>query len=253
MTASARGAGDEAQLAVGDRLGRDGIDRSTRRAGREREHVEHVAAVDALGRRRALLAPPGIDAPARCRRRRSPRRPAPPSPLPTSAAPSARRPAARPSARRCWPAHWRGSRPDWRSGRPSCRNDAHRSRKSQTRSKLMAPRQPSVIVGRSCFTRGPSEATRTSAANAALSAATSSASPLEPDSSPISMMKRALKPRRPPRSAITASSAAMLMVCWPLLSAVPRPYRRSPSRAVTQGPLPLVHWSSRPRMTSPWP
>ena len=55
------GAGDEAQLAVGDRLGRDGVHRPARRAGGEGQHVEHVGAVDALGRRQARLAPPRVD------------------------------------------------------------------------------------------------------------------------------------------------------------------------------------------------
>ena len=45
----------------------------------------------------------------------------------------------------------------------------------------------------------------------------------EPVSSAISMMYLTLKPSLPPRSASTQRSAAILTVCWPLLSAVPRP------------------------------
>ena len=50
----------------------------------------------------------------------------------------------------------------------------------------------------------------------------SSRRPGEPISSPISISHLALKPSRP-RVASTAASAARLIVCWPLLSAMPRP------------------------------
>ena len=50
----------------------------------------------------------------------------------------------------------------------------------------------------------------------------SRAGPGEPISSPVSIRNIALKPSRP-RVFSTQSSAAMLIECWPLLSAVPRP------------------------------
>ena len=64
------------------------------------------------------------------------------------------------------------------------------------------------------------------------------AQPAEPTSSPISIRSLTLKPRGWPRSASTAASAAMLIECWPLLSAVPRPYMRSPSTVSDQGERP---------------
>ena len=87
----------------------------------------------------------------------------------------------------------------------------------------MAPRAPRETVGRSTRTRGPSEATKASAANASRFSRTTSWTPAEPFSSPVSIMNLALKPSLPPRVSSTARIAAMLMVCWPLLSAVPRP------------------------------
>ena len=92
----------------------------------------------------------------------------------------------------------------------------------QRRSKFIAPRAPRDTVGRSTRTRGPSEAMKASAANASRFARTTSWTPAEPFSSPVSTMNLALKPSRP-RVSSTARSAAMLMVCCPLLSAVPRP------------------------------
>ena len=59
-------------------------------------------------------------------------------------------------------------------------------------------------------------------------------SPGEPISSPISIRTLALKPSRP-RVSMTCASAAMIRLCWPLLSAVPRPYQRSPSMVIAQG------------------
>jgi hypothetical protein len=47
-----------------------------------------------------------------------------------------------------------------------------------------------------------------------------------------------LKPSLPLRAASTCSSAARLMVCWPLLSAVPLPYQRSPSTVTRHGSSP---------------
>ena len=61
----------------------------------------------------------------------------------------------------------------------------------------MAPRAPRETVGRSTRTRGPSEATKASAANASRFARTTSWTPAEPFSSPVSIMNLALKPSRP--------------------------------------------------------
>ena len=72
-----------------------------------------------------------------------------------------------------------------------------------------------------CAARPRRSADRLSA-DRSLCCAQSSGRPAEPISSPISIRNLALKPSRP-RSASTAASAAMLMLCWPLLSAVPRP------------------------------
>ncbi len=95
-------------------------------------------------------------------------------------------------------------------------------RSSSTRSKFFTPRAPRNIVGRSGCRRGPSEAMKTSARNASRCAQHTSARPGEPTSSPASMRNFALKPSLP-RVASTAAIAAKLMLCWPLLSAVPRP------------------------------
>ena len=70
--------------------------------------------------------------------------------------------------------------------------------------------------------RGPSEPISTSAANSSRCSAHTSRRPGEPTSSPISISHLALKPSLP-RVRSTAACAAMLIVCWPLLSAVPRP------------------------------
>ncbi len=93
------------------------------------------------------------------------------------------------------------------------------------------------MVGRSSASRGPSEAISTSAPNASRLSAHNSRRPEEPVSSPISISHLALKPSSP-RSARTASSAARLMVCWPLLSAVPRPQKRPADSSSSQGSRP---------------
>ena len=87
---------------------------------------------------------------------------------------------------------------------------------------MIAPRAPRDTVGRSTRTLGPSEAMKASAAKASRLARTTSCTPAEPFSSPVSIMNLALNPSRP-RVSSTAPRAAMLMVCWALLSAVPRP------------------------------
>ena len=62
-----------------------------------------------------------------------------------------------------------------------------------------------------------------------------------------------VEPNRPPRAASTAASAARLMLCCPLLSALPRPYQRSSRAASVHGSRPSHQRPSRPRTTSPWP
>ena len=102
-------------------------------------------------------------------------------------------------------------------------------RRSTTRSKWNVPRVPVAIVGTSGITRGPSLAISTSAASSSVCAATNSRRPIEPRSSQVSSTSFRLKPSLPPRSASTASSAERFTACWPLLSALPRPYQRSAS------------------------
>ena len=89
-------------------------------------------------------------------------------------------------------------------------------------------------VGRSACRRGPSLARKTSAASSSRRASQKAARPGEPASSPVSISQTALKPSLPPRGAMAWRSAARLMLCWPLLSAVPRPYQRSPSTRSVQ-------------------
>ncbi len=97
------------------------------------------------------------------------------------------------------------------------------SRKVSFRLKLSVPRVPPKMVGRRWSSRGPSEPIRASALSAALLALQKSARPGEPVSSPVSIRIVELKPSEP-RSCSTQARAAILIVCWPLLSAVPRPY-----------------------------
>src|SRR3954468_7844276 len=101
----------------------------------------------------------------------------------------------------------------------------------------MPPRQPRNRVGRSADRRGPSEAMNRSALSASRLRSQTLPRSGEPISSPISTMNLALKPSLPPRASRTARSAAMLMLCCPLLSAVPRPYRRVPETAAPRKAL----------------
>ena len=97
------------------------------------------------------------------------------------------------------------------------------SRKSTMISIRWPPRAPRNSVGRSGAIRGPSDAIRRSAFRwPSLCCSHSSRNPTEPYSSLISIRNFTLNPSRP-RSFSTAARAAMLIECWPLLSAVPRP------------------------------
>ena len=120
-------------------------------------------------------------------------------------------------------------------------------------SKFTAPREPANNVGRSACRRGPSLARKTSAASSSRRASQKAARPGEPASSPVSISQTALKPSLPPRAAMAWRSAAGLMLCWPLLSAVPRPYQRSPSTRSVQGSRPASQRAALPRTTSPCP
>ena len=102
---------------------------------------------------------------------------------------------------------------------------------------MRAARAAEDAVGRRWSSRGPSEPISASALSAALLALQKSARPGEPVSSPVSIRMVELKPSEP-RSSSTQASAAMLIVCWPLLSAVPRPYIRSPSTTIFHGDRP---------------
>ena len=69
------------------------------------------------------------------------------------------------------------------------------------------------------------------------------ASRCEPRSSLVSSTSFTLNPSLPPRSSSTCSSAVRLSACWPLLSALPRPYQRSPAscqRPRIEARVPLV-------------
>ena len=101
--------------------------------------------------------------------------------------------------------------------------------------------------------RGPSLAMKPSAASASRCASQKAARPGEPASSPVSISQVALNPSLPSRARNTARRAARLMLCWPLLSAVPRPYQRSPSTCRRHGSRPASHLAALPRTTSPWP
>ena len=116
------------------------------------------------------------------------------------------------------------------------------SRRVSFRLKLSVPRVPPKMVGRRWSSRGPSEPIRASAFSAALLALQKSARPGEPVSSPVSIRIVELKPSAP-RSCSTQARAAILIVCWPLLSAVPRPYMRSPSTTIFHGDRPCRHCS----------
>jgi hypothetical protein len=117
------------------------------------------------------------------------------------------------------------------------------SRSVQSSVKLQQPREPRKSVGWLARGRGPSLAISTSAASSRVRASQIARSPGEPISSPISNSHLTLKPRRP-RVDSTCSSAVRLIVCWPLLSAVPRPYQRSPRASSVHGEAALLHCSS---------
>ena len=120
------------------------------------------------------------------------------------------------------------------------------------RSKLRLPREPRNRVGRSALRRGPSDAISRSAAKRSRLASHRGARPDEPVSSPISIRYLALNPSLP-RASSTLAMACMFTECWPLLSAMPRPYQRPSDSVRVQGDSPCFHSESRPRMTSPWP
>ncbi len=111
---------------------------------------------------------------------------------------------------------------DWRAGRPNCRNAGRpRGRRSTDRSdRRRGSRERSSAARRTAAVRR--RRSRRRRGTASRFSAHSSRKPPEPISSPISISHLALKPSAP-RAASTAPSAARLMVCWPLLSAVPRP------------------------------
>ena len=73
-----------------------------------------------------------------------------------------------------------------------------------------------------------------------------------PVSPAISIRYLTVKPKHP-RSASTQAMACRLTLCWPLLSAMPRPYQRPACSVSDQGDKPSRHPLSRPRITSPWP
>ena len=127
------------------------------------------------------------------------------------------------------------------------------ARKRNASVKFTDPREPRNTVGRSALTRGPSEEIKTSAASSSRNAAQIACNPGEPTSSPVSKSSVTLNPSLPPRTASALASAPRLIVCWPLLSAVPRPYQRSPSRVSDHGSRPARHDPAWPLTTSPWP
>ena len=117
------------------------------------------------------------------------------------------------------------------------------SRKFTSISKTKLPRDPIKSVGRSGCNRGPSDEISTSAFNIFLLFSANSDSPGEPDSSPVSIMIFELKPKFP-RVFKIADKAPILMLCCPLLSAVPRPYILSPSINRDHGVKFFSHFSS---------
>jgi hypothetical protein len=232
---------------------RDGVDRLRRVAAAEGQHLQRVPAEHALGRRQAGLAPAG---PPRGRRGRRPRRCRP--------APRARgRDGRRPQA-----LHADAPRPDQAGDGVG----QHRARVAQQAAPVarvvaaVAQRQHQVEVGHAARAqehRGPVGAQARAVAGdqhvggqrRALRGAelgqAGRAGLLAHLHQPLGV-----EAQPPARAASTAPSAAMLMLCWPLLSAVPRPYQRSPSPSAcvsVQGSRPSAHWPSWPRTTSPWP
>ena len=105
--------------------------------------------------------------------------------------------------------------------------------RAQRQLEIHQPREPMNSVGRSACRRGPSLARKTSAASSSRRASQKAARPGEPASSPVSISQTAFSACRRARGD-GLSSAARLMLCWPLLSAVPRPYQRSPSTRSVQ-------------------
>ena len=86
----------------------------------------------------------------------------------------------------------------------------------------MLPLEPINNVGRSGCSLGPSDEIKTSEAKSSFCCLAKSANPGDPDSSPVSIKIFELKPRQPLVSSMLFS-APIFTVCWPLLSAVPRP------------------------------
>ena len=210
-------------------------------------------------RRRAVPRPTGPVRPSRdrWRGRRSRRRPSrSSSALRTEAgigggrSASIRiRPAHRPAPR------WRrpGRSRDCAAGRPSCPNDGHgRAARPTGRNWKRRASRGTASAGRR---RGAARRRRSAGRPTSASRwrAQKALSPGEPVSSPISIRILTLKPSRPPRAARTRSSASRSIVCWPLLSAVPRPYQRSPSTVTSKGARPGRQAASWPSTVSPWP
>ena len=117
---------------------------------------------------------------------------------------------------------WHNTTPGLASKPPQLPEWCPPSRNSIVRSKLSAPRVPMKIVGIRGARRGPSEPISKSALSRSRCRRANSCSPGEPISSQVSIRNTELKPSLP-RVCSTLRKAAILMECWPLLSAVPRP------------------------------
>ena len=231
-----------ADLAVRAGIRRHGVDRVFRPARYHRQHDEAVPAVDLLGRGQAGLAPVRIDRGGltaaahlaarqhRAHARRQPFRGSQsrtrilPSPIDDGAERVGQHDGgiggqAAPMAGM----HAAGAQ----IARPG-RNGTCRA----CRSRSSAPR--ASRAGRRCRSARRPPARR-------VCAATNSRRPIEPRSSQVSSTSFRLKPSLPPRSASTASSAERFSACWPLLSALPRPYQRSASSVSRHGSRPARH------------
>ena len=128
-----------------------------------------------------------------------------------------------PCRRQAWRWRWRGWSRDWRGRRPNCRNDASPRASSRPDESVFRRGNRGIAWGdrrRALAHRMPRNRSAFSSSRSCSQTWRKSG---EPISSPVSMMNLALKPSRPPRVSRTARSADILMLCWPLLSAVPRP------------------------------